>query len=332
MSVVETRIRFGRGSVHVRAVGAGPPVLLINGLSLHTATWEVLERTLGGHRIIEFDLPGSGRSYAPKLPVSVRSLAELATRVLDRFDVDRADVLGHSMGGMIAQQLAADAPDRVRRLVLAATTPGIGGLHGNYKAMLALAAPLRFISARAHARSLATITGGRGRRDAGWIEEQSRLFRQVSSTPTGYLGQLTTMAPWSGLPRLGAITHPTLVIAGDDDPLTPVANGMLLARHLADARLLVLRDEGHLMLLDAASGAQWAVADFLAADEVGLALAWRRAISVSAEQLQGALEGAGRQLSPWGAAGSWARKRWPAVATAVPAAGPDLEAPSQHNC
>lgn len=315
MRAVESRVAFRRGSVLVRAVGEGPPVLLIHGLSLHTATWKVLEGTLTGHRVIEFDLPGSGRSDSPKSPASMRGLARLATRVLDHFEVERADVLGHSMGGMVAQQLAADAPERVRRLVLVATTPGVGGVQGDLKALMGMATPLRFISARAHTRSLAAITGGRGRRDPVWMAEQARLLRLVAPTATGYLGQLATMAPWSGLPRLGSISHPTLVVAGDADPLTPVTNGMLLARHIPQARLLVLPGEGHLMLLDAAGGAPHAVASFLAATELEDALAWRRAVTVTAEQLQLALAETGRQLPLWGVAGSWARTRWPAAAT-----------------
>ncbi len=326
----ETRIAFRRGSVLVRSVGSGSPVLLINGLSLHTATWRVLEGTLSGHRLIQFDLPGSGRSDAPRSPVSIRSLAELATRVLDHVEVERADVLGHSMGGMVAQQLAADAPDRVRRLVLVGTTPGIGGLQGDLKAMLGMATPLRFVSARAHARSLAVLTGGRGRRDSAWMADQARLLRLVSPSPRGYLGQLATMAPWSSLPRLGSITNPTLVIAGDADPLTPVVNGMILARHIARARLLVLRDEGHLMLLDDASHAHQAVASFLAAAEIEDTLSWRRATHVSDEQLRLALAESGVQLPLWGTAGRWARTRWPAATLAT-----DLLAPgpiSQRNC
>jgi len=308
--VTEGIISLGAGSVFARSVGDGPPVLLINGLSLHTATWGVLERNLEGHRIIEFDLPGAGQSDVPKWPVSIRSLARLTTSVLDHFQIERADVVGFSMGGIIAQQLAADAPERVRRLVLMATTPGVGGMQGDPKAMLSLAAPLRFFSPQAYAKSLGSLTGGRGRRDKVWIAEQTRLRMEYKPEWKGYFGQMASIAPWSGLPRLARVNHPTLVLAGDDDPLTPVVNGMMLAHLLPNGRLTVLSGEGHLMVMDADSMAHPAIREFLSAQSLDKAPVWQQAVTVSGAQLQAALATSGRQLPPWSIANARMRRRW----------------------
>src|SRR4051794_26309886 len=96
MTDVGEKVRFDEACVFVRELGEGPPLLLINGLGAHTAMWDTLERTLDGFRILEFDLPGAGRSDVPRRPVSVRRLASLAAAVMDRFGVERADVIGYS--------------------------------------------------------------------------------------------------------------------------------------------------------------------------------------------------------------------------------------------
>jgi pimeloyl-ACP methyl ester carboxylesterase len=137
----EESVRLSGNRMFVRDVGSGPPILLVNGIAAHSAMWSTLESTLRGFRVISFDAPGAGRSPSPRLPLSLKRLARLATHVLDHFEVDRADVLGYSMGGMVVQQLCADAPERVRRAVLVATSPGVGGFFGNTKAMINIATP-----------------------------------------------------------------------------------------------------------------------------------------------------------------------------------------------
>jgi len=240
----EQQIRLADATVHVRDVGEGPPLLLINGIGAHTAMWDALERTLDGFRLLEFDLPGAGQSRAPWIPVSVPRLARLATHLLDRFGIDRADVLGYSMGGIVAQQLAADAPERIRRLVLVSTSPGLGSLHGDLKAMLNIMTPLRYLSPQVYARTIGSMAGGRARHDGAWIAQQGALRLEHAPSMRGYMGQLISLTGWSSLPRLREIELPVLVLAGDDDPLTPVVNGMLVAHMLPQGRLIVLEDEG----------------------------------------------------------------------------------------
>jgi poly(3-hydroxyoctanoate) depolymerase len=296
--------------VYARAVGDGPPLLLINGLGAHTEMWEPLEQTLAGFRLIEFDLPGAGQSDVPWKPMSVSRLAAIAAAVLDEFGVEQADVLGYSMGGIVAQQLAADAPDRVRRLVLVATTPGVGGVQGDIKAMLNVMTPIRYLSPGLYARTIGTMVGGRARDDPAWVAEQGALRLKRPPSLRGYLGQLQTITFWSGLPLLHRIAHPALVLAGDDDPLTPVANGMMLAHGLPNGRLVVLRAEGHLMLLDAKSHVHPAIREFLTAEDHAQAAIWQEASSIEAGELAAALERAGRQLPPWSIANALARRRW----------------------
>jgi pimeloyl-ACP methyl ester carboxylesterase len=299
MPVKGAKVRFEEATVYVRELGEGPPLLLINGLGAHTAMWDNLERNLDGFRILEFDLPGAGQSAVPKRPVSVRRLAQLAVRVMDRFGVEQADVLGYSMGGIVAQQLAADFPERVRRLLLVATTPGLGALHGDMRALVNIMTPVRYLSPKLYAKTIGSLAGGRARHDSAWVAEQGALRLKHAPPMLGYLNQLASLTWWSGLPFLAQIELPVLVLAGDDDPLTPVANGMLLAHMLPNGRLLVLQGEGHLMLMDDASGSLPAIREFISAPRLDRAEVWKKAAVIDAEELKIGVANAGFQLPNW---------------------------------
>lgn len=304
------KVKFQEACVYVREVGEGTPLLLINGLGAHTAMWTPLEQTLEGFRIVEFDLPGAGQSDVPWKPVPVPRLARLAASVMDQFGLERADVLGYSMGGIVAQQLAADAPERVRRLVLAATTPGVGAMQGDLRALLNIITPVRYLSPQLYAKTIGSLAGGRARRDHAWIAQQGALRLRHAPTWRGYLGQLASIASWSGLPFHERIEQPVLVLAGDDDPLTPVVNGMMLAYRLPHGRLIVLRDEGHLMLLDAESECHAAIRGFLGPDDLDASETWQGAVEVDAQELRIALAATGIQIPPWSIANAVMRRRW----------------------
>ncbi len=112
--------------------GQGPPVLLIMGIGGNLEMWGRFETSLRAHGLqtITYDAPGPGHSSGYRLPRRVPGLARTTERLLDALDYDRVDVLGVSFGGGVAQQLAHQAPSRIRRLVLAATMPGMGGAPG----------------------------------------------------------------------------------------------------------------------------------------------------------------------------------------------------------
>jgi pimeloyl-ACP methyl ester carboxylesterase len=303
-------MRFPQARVYVRTLGEGHPLLLINGLGAHSAMWETLERSLPDFRIVEFDLPGAGQSDTPWKPVSVKQLAALSTSIMDHFEMDRPDVLGYSMGGIVAQQLAADFPERVRRLVLLATSPGMGQMQGDMKAFFNIMTPLRYMSRHAYVKTIGSLVGGRARYDRRWIAEQGALRLKHSPSWRGYCGQLFSLARWTGLPLLGEIKHPALVVTGDDDPLTPVVNGMMLAHMLPNGRLLVCPGEGHLIAMDADSVAHPAIREFLTAPRLDRAKAWNSAKKVTAEELQIALFSAPFQVPPLSILNARARSRW----------------------
>lgn len=303
--------RLGGLRLHVRDVGEGPVVLLVNGLGAATPMWRHLEAKLVGRRVLSFDAPGTGQSQTSPVPVAIPTLAWLATKVLDHAGVDRADVLGYSMGGIVAQQLAAQDPDRVRRLVLVGTSVGLGTVPGTLGPMLNIATPLRYKYPWFYRRTIAGLAGGRARGDAAWVEAHGELRMRSTPSLLGYVSQVGAMT-WTTLPVLSRITHPTLVVAGDDDPLVPPANAFLLTHRLPCARALILADEGHLMLMDDRSGAFAPIHDFLAADPVEASMAWQNGFVADDVALRSAIRGTRRQAQPWGVVGAALRGTFPA--------------------
>jgi len=239
--------------IHVADAGDGEPLLLMSGLGCNSDMWAPFVQELAGRRIICFDAPGTGRSSTPLFPVSVAALAELAATVLDLYDVTSADVVGFSYGGAVAQQLAYDHPDRIRRLVLAATTCGLGSVPGSVQAMAALANTLQFYSPMYFDRVAPALYGGVTGRDAKARTSDMIKRQTIPPSSYGYAMQLLGAAGWTSLPFLDRIRHETLVINGDDDPLVPVANAHILAQRIPRAKLEIVARAGHLFLLDDAA-------------------------------------------------------------------------------
>ena len=310
MSPDGTLVDFPDATVFVREVGSGAPLLLINGLGAHTGMWRAFENAMPGTRLVEFDLPGAGQSPVPSKPVSIEKLARLATDVMDRYGLEQPDVLGYSMGGMVAQQLAATYPDRVRRLVLAATTPGVGSVQIQLRALVNIVTPLRYVSPRVYARTIGSLVGGRARSDAEWVKAQSDLRLEHRPSWRGYMSQMRSMGGWSSLPLLRDISAATLVLAGSDDPLAPATNAKIISHLVPSSRLVVLEGEGHLLMVDERSAAHAAVREFLTSADLESASVWRDGRDVDAREVRAALDAEPRQLPPLSLLDARARRRW----------------------
>jgi pimeloyl-ACP methyl ester carboxylesterase len=178
--------------------------------------------------------------------------------------------------------------------------------------MLNIGTPARYLSDGLYRKTIGSLAGGRAREDPQWVAEHGTVRLSHKPSIRGYTKQLLSLSTWSGFPLLGRINHPVLVVAGDDDPLTPVANGMIIAHLLPNGRLLLMRGEGHLMLLDDTSGAHPPIREFLECDDLPQAQAWRLAQVVSPKRLQLELSTKMLQIQPWpwGLAGSYQRHRW----------------------
>ena len=246
--------------------GSGPPLLLITGLGASLDLGVPFERELAarGLQVISFDAPGIGQSSPYRWPRRMSGIARTVELILDALGYERVDVLGVSLGGVIAQQLAHQAPDRVRRLVLAATGPGLGGLPGSPRVLLSLATPRRYYQPDYYRRIAGRVYGGAARRDPDALLHGSPARFIERPTPWGYFGQIYAITGWTSIPWLRTLRQQTLVLAGDDDPIVPVINGRILAWCIPGARLHVVRGGGHLFLLERPAEIAALVAGFLA--------------------------------------------------------------------
>jgi poly(3-hydroxyalkanoate) depolymerase len=256
VSAAGLRLRVGRR-------GAGFPLLLIPGIGAHLEMWDPFVGLAGDRELIAFDPPGAGLSERPRLPLSMRGLARVVAGLLDALELERVDVLGYSFGGGLAQEFARRAPDRVRRLVLCATGPGLGGSPPRPLAALMLATPARYYHPRLLALTVPHIAGGRTAREPRILAEQAAARLSRPPDPLGYAYQLYAGLGWSSLPWLHRVQHESLIVAGEQDPTVPLRNARLLAARLPHARLHVVKGGGHLFLLDEPHNAGFAIRAFL---------------------------------------------------------------------
>jgi poly(3-hydroxyoctanoate) depolymerase len=251
--------------VRVSVRGEGPPLLLIMGLGGNIEMWEPLERALNarGVQTIAYDASGTGDSPARIVPRRMPGLARQAAHILDALGHPDADILGVSFGGAVAQELTLANPHRVRRLVLASTMCGIGGVPGNPLALSLLATPLRYYSPTFLRLTANILYGPTTGENGDLLREQIKARRARPPTIWGYIGQLTAAAGWSSLPWLHRLRAPTLVLTGGADPIVPPINGRILAARIPRADLEVVPDAGHLLLMDHAGHCATRIADFL---------------------------------------------------------------------
>jgi pimeloyl-ACP methyl ester carboxylesterase len=248
--------------IHAQICGEGEPLLLYSGIWGEVGLWERLLPHLPGFRTIAFDPPGIGRSQIPPFPLTMWALADFGNAVLDELGLESAHVLGASFGGAVAQQMAFSHPGRVRRLVLASTSFGGFAMPGNLEALWHFIHPRSYHPERLE-RVAGAMFGGRLRAEPELV--RSMNIRRPASTRAA-LYRMAPLVGWTSLPWLWAIRQPTLVIVGDDDPVTPLVNHRVIAMLMPRATLRVMRGGGHLILLDSAEQVGPVITSFLRGD------------------------------------------------------------------
>jgi poly(3-hydroxyalkanoate) depolymerase len=233
---------------HVRA-GTGVPLVLCNGIGASLEVLDPLVEHLNPNTtVVRFDVPGAGGSPDSPLPYGFPYLAVALRRLLDKLGLrGRVDVLGLSWGGALAQQFAFHNPRRCRRLILVATATGIAMVPGKPTVLAKMLTPQRFLDHDYAASIAGDLYGGTVRTDASRVK---RLFERqlMTGSRVGYLHQLLAGSVWTSLFALPLIRQHTLIIAGTDDPIIPVANAHILHRLLPHSRLH-LHSGGHVDLI-----------------------------------------------------------------------------------
>jgi glutaryl-CoA dehydrogenase len=240
------------------------PFLLVNGIGAHLELLEPFVAALDpAVEVIRFDPPGIGGSPPTARPYWISGLCRLIARMLTELGYDQVDVLGISWGGGVAQHFAAFQRARCRRLVLVATATGTMMLPARPSVLVHLLTPRRYLDREYLQRVAGNIYGGLARIDT---EEVAAAMhdRNRAGLSRGYLYQLAASAGWTSVPFLPLLRQRTLILAGDDDPIIPLANGRLMKLLIPDARLHVYHG-GHLGLVTEAAELAPVVDAFLAA-------------------------------------------------------------------
>lgn len=247
--------------------GSGAPwALLIHGLGYPRQGWgpaiEPLSRRL---RLLLPDNRGIGDSDVPPGPYSPAQMADDMAAVLGHAGVDRAHVVGTSLGGMVAMELAAGQPRRVDRLALVCTTPGGEGAAPMPEATQRLLAEARRMEPAEALRALVANALSPGARDLDpeLTDRICALRAERPQDPRGWEGQAAAGTTYDAGGRHEAITAPTLVVHGTEDVVIDPANAALLAQRIPGARLEWLKGAGHLLFWEQPERFAAVVADFL---------------------------------------------------------------------
>ena len=256
--------------IYYEVAGDGPPLILISGLGYGLWQWHKMVPLLSEQfRVITFDNRGAGQTDKPAGPYSAAMLADDTAGLLKALGTDRAIVLGHSMGGFIAQQMALSHSHCIDTLVLASTTfGGPNQIPVTPEALAILTDTTLDPVERMRRGSAVACAPGFAEAHPEIVEELTQYRLTVPVPPEAYQSQLaiglslaTAEAAFEG--KLGNIDIPTLIFFGEHDNVVPPGNADLLAAEIPGSRVYILPDAGHLFPIEAPDRAAAALIDLL---------------------------------------------------------------------
>lgn len=245
----------GERKLYYEISGAGKPLLFISGLSGGSWSWyrqrPFFEKF---YQVITFDNRGAGKSFMPPGPYTMEQMAEDAKAILDHLNIEKAFVVGISMGGMIAQQLAAMYPNRVSAMVLGCTHCGKSRRIAADRTVLdKLASQEGLTPEEIVEKNIPLLFGEKCRNEHPEIIDEYR--KNTLSAPIqpfeAFQAQLAAINKFDACPLLHHIQCPVLIITGKDDILVPPQNSNILAELIPQAQLVELEGTGHLIHLEA---------------------------------------------------------------------------------
>src|SRR5215213_1033026 len=259
-------------SLRYEVTGAGPPLCLIIGYRLHGAAWPnaFIESLAGRFSVLTFDNRGTGQSDKPAFGYGLHTMATDVAGLLDGLGWTRAHVLGFSMGGAIAQELAIRSPERVDRLVLFATFPGgLLGIPAPWPVLRRLFG-VEGLSPEEAARQVWPVTYSAAYLAGHPNAVEAQMRREIAHPTPDHAarGQGAAIRAFSSGLRLSQIQADTLVATGTEDALVPPGNSRILASGIPGARLAVLPGLGHRAIWEAPEDTAALVRRFLAQESV----------------------------------------------------------------
>jgi pimeloyl-ACP methyl ester carboxylesterase len=250
--------------------GSGEPLVLIAGLGYDGWMWHKMIMGLAEQfQVISFDNRGVGQSDKPAGPYTAQLLAADTLGMLDDFGIGKAHIVGHSMGGFVAQAIAVDHPERVNRLILSATNFG-GPRHIPItpEAMAVLTDVSGDPVERLRRGIAISCAPGFAESNPQLIEEWIAYRVRNPLDPAGYQAQLAiglSLIPEAASfeRRLSAVRAPTLILFGEHDKVVPPGNADLLAARISGSQVAILPDAGHFFPFEAPEEANRIIAQFL---------------------------------------------------------------------
>lgn len=261
MPIVDT----GRFKIHYVEEGRGFPVVLIHGLAGDWTAWKPYVAALKDrYRVIAFDNPGSGQSSLVTSPVTMAELAQTTLALMDKLGVERAHVVGRSMGGAVAQEMIFKAPRRVQSLAMAASFAKLDALgerlirnmrdilqwRGNWTEWSKVTSPV-FVSPKFF------------NENPDKMADIERLLGDESRDQGSYAHLAEAVLQHDALERLGSIQCPTLIMAGRIDPICSMTSTGWMTARMPKAELVIFEQSSHFFLMEEAPKAMATLGDWL---------------------------------------------------------------------
>jgi 3-oxoadipate enol-lactonase len=269
------KAKVNKINIYYKVHGQGEPLVLIMGLAGIQKAWVFQIRAFKKYyQVITFDSRGTGKTDKPSEPYTVKMMAEDTIGLMDYLKVDKAHILGVSLGGMIAQEMAINHPERVRKLVLASTTAGGGkisdaplelrrvtGLKGDYSEADMSGIDFRRVDLEKVMRAIISLSYNK------WLFRMA--FVPLSKIHVKSIGLSSLMAQFEAtrthntLDRLYLIKAPTLVITGTEDRLVPPHSSEVLASRIPHAKLVKVEGGSHSLFMEMRGRFNREVLDFI---------------------------------------------------------------------
>jgi len=239
--------------LNVSICGEGSPLLLLNGLGGLIRTFAPLRDELEDFTTITLDVPGVDKSQMPRWPIRLPRHADVIAEMLQQLGIDQVDVFGVSWGGALAQEFALRYPNMVRRLILAATSPG----------PVLLMKPADVMDFFRKSKNAKMRKQDSSRSSIHTLMRFGVMKGMLSVNPRTYYFQLAALIGWTSLLRLSRLPQRTLVLTGDRDPLIQAYNAHILRRTIRRSELRILKGEGHFFVVTSARRTAALIREFL---------------------------------------------------------------------
>jgi pimeloyl-ACP methyl ester carboxylesterase len=261
------KVRVNDIQMNYEVNGEGFPLVMIMGLGANLDWWDprMIQDLSKNFKTIMFDNRGAGRTEASDKKYTSKLFADDTAGLMDALRISRAHVLGISMGGMIAQELAINYPEKVEKLVLCSTA--CGGKETVMPSQEVLVSNVRAGSASSPEESARMfvpiiLTKEFMDKNPDFVESMTERILKAPISPEAFQRQTDAVMAFSSFDRLSAIKSPTLVLAGKRDILIPPENGSILAKAIPNARLVLLERSAHALAEDAEEETK-AITEFL---------------------------------------------------------------------